>query len=82
MKKMYIKQYRQDYKINTNKGTTDCESTSNPEGQGEALQATDKETCIRGHEGLVTHAVVAISAQDIIVGAVITPRSEMFIIRC
>ena len=29
---------------------------SNPEGQGEALPASDRETCTRGSEGLVTQA--------------------------
>ena len=36
------------------------------------LPATDRETCSRGREGLLTHAVVAISAQDMSVGAVIS----------
>ena len=49
-------------KINT--GTIDCEITLNQERQGEALPATDRETCIRGCEGLVAYAVVAISARD------------------
>ena len=47
------------------------ESTPNLEGQGEALPASDWETCTRGREGLVTQAGVAISARDISVGAVI-----------
>ena len=51
--------------------TVDCESTPNPEGQGEALPASDRETCPRGLEGLVTQAVVATSARDMSVGAVI-----------
>ena len=51
--------------------TIDCESTLNPEGQGEALPATDRETCSRGREGLVTQAVVAISARDMSDGAVV-----------
>ena len=65
-----------DKTINPNKGNTNCESTPNPAGQGEALPAPSKETCNRSHEGFVTHAVVAIS-----VGAVIGdhPHSEMFI---
>ena len=49
-----------DSTIEINADTIDCESTLNPEGQGEALPATDRETCSRGREGLVTHAVVAI----------------------
>ena len=65
-----------------NEGTKDCESTPNPEGQGEALPATDRETCSRGREGLVTHVVVAISARDMSVGAVIIHFSKMFINRC
>ena len=48
------------------------ESTPNPEGHGEALPATDRETCPRGREGLVTHAVVAISARDMSVGELIS----------
>ena len=36
-----------DKNINTNKGTQDCESTPNPEGQGEALPATDRKTYSR-----------------------------------
>ena len=52
-------------------GTVDCDSTPNLEGQGEALPISDKETCISGHEGLVTQAGVVISAQDISVGAMI-----------
>ena len=36
--------------------TVDCESTPNPEGQGEALPASDRETCPRGRESLVTQA--------------------------
>ena len=53
-----------DRTIKIKTGTQDCESKLNPEGQGEALPVTDRETCSRGREGLVTHAVVAISAQD------------------
>ena len=48
------------------------ESTPNPEGHGEALPATDRETCPRGREGLLTHAVVAISARDMSVGELIS----------
>ena len=51
--------------------TVDCESTLNLEGQGEVLPASDRETCSRGCEGLVTEAVVANSARDMSVGAVI-----------
>ena len=58
-------------KGNIETGTADCESTPNLEGQGEALPASDRETCTRGCEGLVTQAGVAISARDISVGAVI-----------
>ena len=57
--------------INLNADTIDCESTPNPEGQVEALPSTDRETCIMGLVGLVTHAVVAISARDMSVSAVI-----------
>ena len=71
VKKNYSIGLLYQWNIKINAGTTDCESTPNPEGQGEALPATDKETCIRGREGLVTHAVVAISARDMSVGAVI-----------
>ena len=56
---------------NVERSTVDCESTPNLEGQGEALPASDRETCPRGCEGLVTQAVVATSARDMIVGAVI-----------
>ena len=50
---------------NTNliEDTIDCESNPNPERPGEALPATDKETCSRGREGIVMQAVVAISAR-------------------
>ena len=58
-------------KDNLETSTVDCESTPNPEGQGEALPASDRETCPRGREGLVTQAVVADSARDMSVGAVI-----------
>ena len=51
--------------------TVDCESTSNSAGQGETLPASDRETCPRGREGLITHAVVATSARDMNVGVVI-----------
>ena len=56
---------------NLETSTVDCESTPNPEGQGEALPASDRETCTRSCEGLVTQAVVANSARDMSVGAVI-----------
>ena len=36
-----------DSTVKMNAGTKDCESTPNPEGQGEALPATDRETCSR-----------------------------------
>ena len=58
-------------KGNIETGTVDCESTPNLEGQGEALPASDRETCTRSREGLVTQAVVANSARDMSVGAVI-----------
>ena len=58
-------------KGNIETGTLDCESTPNLEGQGEALPASDRETCPRGREGLVIQAVVATSARDMSVGAVI-----------
>ena len=51
-------------KENLETSTVDCESTPNPEGQGEALPASDRETCTRGREGLVTQDVVANSAKD------------------
>ena len=35
--------------------TVDCRSTPNPEGLGEALPVSDRETCPRGHEGLHTY---------------------------
>ena len=53
---------------NLESSTVDCESTPNLEGQGEA---SDRETCPRSREGLVTQAVVADSARDMSVGAVI-----------
>ena len=56
---------------NVRMNTVRCESQPNPEGHGEALPATDRETCSWGREGLVTHAAVAISARDMSVGAVI-----------
>ena len=52
--------------------TVDCESTPNPEGQGEALPASDRKTCPRGCEGLETYAGVAIRARDISVGEMIS----------
>ena len=58
-------------KGNVETGTVDCESTPNLEGQGEALPASDRETCTRGREGLVTQAGVAISARDKSVGEMI-----------
>ena len=57
--------------LNHTLDTKDCENTPNPDGQGAALQAPSEETCNRGREGLETSAVVAISAQDKSVGAVI-----------
>ena len=48
-----------------------CESQPNPEGKEEALPASDRETCPRGREGLITQAVVATRARDMSVGAVI-----------
>ena len=56
---------------NVGMNTVRCECQPNPEGQGEALLASDRETCPRGCEGLKTYAGVAISARDISVGAVI-----------
>ena len=49
---------------NLETSTVDCESTPNPEGQGEALPVSDRETCPRGHEGPRTYAGVAISTRD------------------
>ena len=54
--------------INPSQDTKDCENTPNPDGQGEFLPTPSVETCKRGLE---THAVVAISARDMSVGAVI-----------
>ena len=51
--------------------TKDCESKPNPAVQGEALTAPCEETCNRGQQGLVTHAVVVISARDMSVSPVI-----------
>ena len=45
--------------------TVRCESQPSPEGQGESLPVSDRETCARGREGLHTYAGVAISARDI-----------------
>ena len=59
-------------KYNLETSTVDCESTPNPEGQGEALPASDRETCPRGHEGPRTYAGVAISARDTSVGEMIS----------
>ena len=56
---------------NIETSTVDCESTPNLEGQGEVLPASDMEACPRGCEGLVTKAVVAISAQNMSEGALI-----------
>ena len=59
--------------MNSNVGmnTVRCESQPNPEGQGEALPVSDKETCPRGCEGLETMTNVAISARDISFGSVV-----------
>ena len=65
------KKNKTDKTVNQNKDTKDCENTPNPDGQGEVLPAPSEETCNRGREGLETHAVVAISARDMSVGAVI-----------
>ena len=61
--------------------TKDCENTPNPDGQDEVLPAPSEETCNGGCEILETHSVVAISARDMSVGAVIGdyPRNKMFI---
>ena len=58
-------------KGNVETGIVDCERTPKLEGQGEALPASDRQTCTKGREGLVTQAGVAISALDISVDAVI-----------
>ena len=55
----------------TGKYTGNCVSQPNPNGQGEAQPVSDRETCPRGREGLVTQAVVATSAWDMSVGAII-----------
>ena len=65
-----------DSNINTSLDTKDCENTPNPDGQGEVLPAPSEETWNRGCEGLETQAVVAISAWDIRVGAVIKDNSQ------
>ena len=49
----------------------DAPSEDLAEGQVHTYPESDKETCIRGCEGLVTHDVVAISARDMSVVAVI-----------
>ena len=46
-------------------------SETYPSGQVHASPVSDRETCTRGHEGLVTQAGVVIRARDISVGAVI-----------
>ena len=48
-----------EYLDNLEIDTVDCESTPYPEGQGEVLPASDRETCPKGREGLVTQAGVA-----------------------
>ena len=40
---------------NVGMNTVHCESQPNPEGQGEALPVSDRETCLRGREGLDTY---------------------------
>ena len=52
--------------------TGHCVSQPNPDRQGKAQPVSDRETCPRDHEGLVTYAGVAISARDISVGEMIT----------
>ena len=49
-----------DIEINT----APCESQPNPEGQGEALPVSDRETYPRGREDPRTYAGLAISARD------------------
>ena len=74
-KKDVVNKYIPNQTLNTTDliaNTIDCESTPNPEGQGEALPATDRETCSRGRDGLITHVVVAISVQAMSVGALIS----------
>ena len=53
---------------NVETDTVNCESTKNPEGLGEALPVSDRETT---PEVVRVYAGVAISALDISVGAVI-----------
>ena len=60
---------------NLETSTVDCESTPYPEGQGEALPASDREICPRGREGLVTQAVVATSARNMSFGTLIGDHS-------
>ena len=49
---------------NVEMNTVRCESQLNPEGQGEALPVSDRETCPRGCEGLDNYAGLANSAND------------------
>ena len=56
---------------NVGMDTVCCESQLNPEGLGEALLVSDRETCPRGREGLITQAVVATSFRDMSVGVLI-----------
>ena len=55
---------------NVNLETIDSENSQNHMGS-EAPPATREKTCQGDHEGITTHAVVANSARDISVGAVI-----------
>ena len=55
--------------------TIDCETIPTPEKQGNVLPAPSEETCPGSREGIATHAIVAICAQDMSVGAVISDHN-------
>ena len=56
-----------------------CENKSNPEGQGYVLLAPSEETCPGSREGIATHAVVAVCARDMSVGAVISEADSAYV---
>ena len=55
-----------------NKINIKMQEYSSGKGQGNALAVSDRETCLRGREGLRTYAGVAISARDTSVGEMIS----------